>query len=188
MELNLNYAWWSQLGLMDLIWSNRNLALKIQLDEHYSLFDLCKSLQECPKRLNSLELNFYKLSDEICGGILETHAGSERVVSALFKSAWTCAGLETLMLGDIEGARWEEYMDAGILAGGIENHGWKVKQGRPLYRGYCLTLVVAEKVVEQAACIPRITSFKVNRFNVCQKSLIAMQRQNLLHCSQSHIM
>ncbi|KAI9233118.1 MAG: hypothetical protein BYD32DRAFT_474400 [Podila humilis] len=49
MELNLNYAWWSQLGLMDLIWSNRNLALKIQLDEHYSLFDLCKSLQECPK-------------------------------------------------------------------------------------------------------------------------------------------
>ncbi|KFH64215.1 hypothetical protein MVEG_10040 [Podila verticillata NRRL 6337] len=30
------------------------------------------------ERLNSLELNFYKLSDEICGGILETHAGSER--------------------------------------------------------------------------------------------------------------
>ncbi|KAG0033607.1 hypothetical protein BGZ82_006042 [Podila clonocystis] len=88
------------------------------------------------------------------------------VVSALFEKAWVCAGLESLIVGDIEDpSRRLEYMDAIALTVTIEHCGWKMKQSRPLGRhGYCLTLALAKKVVEQAVHMARLKAFKVNRF------------------------
>lgn len=166
------------------------------------------------KSMHSLELNVYELSDEICGGFLDIHAGhlervkvvvhrdskesvasanrilascpdlrsfsitrqcsdpfwydstwSFGVVSALFEKAWVCAGLESLVVGDIEDpSRRPEYIDASALAVAIEDYGWKVKQVRPLgWYGYCLTLALAKRVVERAVDMPRLKAFKVNR-------------------------
>lgn len=198
--------------------------------------DQIAMLVESIKCLNSLELNVYELSDDICSGFLDIRANDlERVeivvhrdskeslasasriltscpglrsfsitrqcsdpfwydstwsfgvVSALFEKVWVCAGLESLIIGDIEDpSRLPEYTDASTLAVTIGDYGWRVKQSRPLgQHGHCLTLALAKKAIEQAVHMPRLKAFKVNRFTFVRQDVSHLIRAPP---SQSQIM